>query len=166
LRIFASNDKDLKEMTVTVQDTIERQLVIPVGRQRVWEAITAPDQIAAWFSDTVTMELEPGSPIVFHWDGYGDRRGQVETVDPHNRFAYRWIPTDETDQSIPFDEVPSTLVEYTLEETSEGTRVTVTESGFSRLPADVREQMVRGNTEGWIMKTTALLDYLVADGAR
>jgi hypothetical protein len=44
--------------------------------------------------------------------------------------------------------------------------VTVTESGFSLLPAEVREQMVRGNTEGWIMKTTALLDYLVADGAR
>jgi uncharacterized protein YndB with AHSA1/START domain len=152
-------------MTVTVQDTIERQLVIPVGRQRVWDAITSPDQIAGWFSDSVTMELEPGSPIVFHWDGYGDRRGQVETVDPPGRFAYRWIPTDESDQSIPFDEVPSTLVEYILEDTADGTRVTVTESGFSRLPADVREQMVRGNTEGWIQKTTALLDYLVKEQA-
>ena len=86
-------------MTVTVQDTIERQLVIPVARQRIWDAISAPDQIAKWFSDNVTMQLEPGSPIVFHWDGYGDRR----------------------------------------------------------------EQMIRGNTEGWIMKTTALLDYLVAE---
>ena len=38
-------------MTVTVQDTIERQLVIPVGRQRVWEAITAPDQVATFGSD-------------------------------------------------------------------------------------------------------------------
>ncbi len=80
-------------MTVTVQDTIERQLVIPVGRQRVWDAITAPEQIAKWFSDAITMELMPGSPIVFHWDGYGDRRGRVETIDPPNRFAYRWIPT-------------------------------------------------------------------------
>ncbi len=152
-------------MTVTVQDTIERQLVIPVGRQRVWEAITATDQIARWFSDTVTMELKPGSPIVFQWNGYGERRGRVEAVEPPNRFAYRWIPTDETDQSIPFDEVPSTLVEYTLEDTAEGTRVTVTESGFSALPADIREQMVQGNTEGWIFKTTALLDYLVAQEA-
>ena len=152
-------------MSTAVQDAIERQLVIPVGRQRVWEAITTPNQIAGWFSDSVTMELAPGSPILFHWDGYGDRRGRVETVDPPSRFAYRWIPTDESDQSIPFDEVPSTLVEYTLEETSEGTRVTVTESGFSALPAAVREQMVRGNTEGWIAKTTALLDYLVKEQA-
>ena len=70
-------------MTVTVQDTIERQLVIPVGRQRVWEAITATDQIAKnGSSDTVTMELKPGSPIVFQWNGYGERRGRVEAVEP------------------------------------------------------------------------------------
>ena len=152
-------------MTVTVQDTIERQLVIPVARQRVWDAITSPEQIAGWFSDSITMELEPGAPIVFQWNGYGERRGRVEAVEPPNRFAYRWIPTDEADHSIPFDEVPSTLVEYTLEETPDGTRVTVTESGFSGLPDHVREQMVKGNTEGWIMKTTALLDYLVAEQA-
>ncbi len=149
-------------MPITIQDTIERQLVIPVARQRVWDAITAPDQIAKWFSDSVTLELELGSPLVFHWDGYGDRRGRVETIDPPNRFAYRWIPLDETDQSVPFDDVPSTLVEYTLEETPDGTRVTVTESGFSALPAEIREQTVHGNIEGWIFKTTALLDYLVA----
>ena len=56
-------------------------------------------------------------------------------------------------------------MEYTLEDTAEGTRVTVTESGFSALPADIRKQMVQGNTEGWIFKTTALLHYLVAQEA-
>lgn len=150
-------------MTVTVQDTIERQLVIPVDRQRVWEAITAPGQVATWFADSTTLQLEEGAPFIFQWNGYGERRAKVETIDPPNRFAYRWIPMDETDQSIPFDEMPSTLVEFSLEDTPEGTRVTVIESGFSGLPADVREQMVRGNTDGWIMKTTALLDYLVAN---
>ena len=150
-------------MTVTVQDVIERQLVIPVGRQRVWEAITAPDQVATWFADSTTLTLEEGAPFVFQWDGYGERRGRVETIDPPNRFAYRWIPSDETDLSIPFDEVPSTLVEFSLDDTPDGTRVTVIESGFSGLPSDIREQIARGNTEGWIMKTTALLDYLVAD---
>src|SRR4051812_47832703 len=152
-------------MTVTVQDTIERQLVIPVARQRVWDAITTPNQIAKWFSDTVAFTLEPGAPIVFHWSGYGNRRGRVETVEPTSRFAYRWIPTDETDESIPFDQVPSTLGEFSLEDTPDGTRVTVTESGFSRLPDDVREEMVRGNTEGWIRETTELLDYLVAESS-
>lgn len=150
-------------MTVTVQDVIERQLVIPVGRQRVWEAITAPDQVATWFADSTTLTLEEGAPFVFQWDGYGERRGRVETIDPPNRFAYRWIPSDETDLSIPFDEVPSTLVEFSLDDTPDGTRVTVIESGFSGLPSDIREQIAQGNTEGWIMKTTALLDYLVAD---
>jgi uncharacterized protein YndB with AHSA1/START domain len=153
-------------MTVTVQDTIERQLVIPVGRQRVWDAITTPNQIAKWFSDTASFVLEPGAPIVFHWDGYGDRRGRVETIDPTSRFAYRWIPTDETDQSIPFEQVPSTLVEFSLEDTPDGTRVTVTESGFCGLPDDVREQLIRGNTEGWVCETTELLDYLMAESSQ
>jgi uncharacterized protein YndB with AHSA1/START domain len=150
-------------MTVTVQDAIERQLVIPATRTRVWEAITAPDQIAKWFADSTTLTLEEGARFIFHWDGYGERRARVETIDPPNRFAYRWIPMEETDQAIPFDEVPSTLVEFSLEDAPDGTRVTVTESGFSELPDDIREQIARGNTEGWIMKTTALLDYLVAD---
>lgn len=152
-------------MTVTIQNAIERELIIPVARQKVWDAITRPDQISKWFSDSVAMELQPGSPIVFHWDGYGDRRGQVETVDPPYRFAYRWISSDDADQSIPFDAVPSTLVEYTLDETAEGTRVTVVESGFAALPADIRENLLRGNTEGWISQTTRLLDYLVGEQA-
>jgi uncharacterized protein YndB with AHSA1/START domain len=150
-------------MTVTVQDTIVRSIDVPVGRQRAWDAITSPDQIAKWFADSTTLKLEEGSPFVFQWNDYGERRGKVESVEPPSRFAYRWIPTDETDQSIPFDEVPSTLVEYTLEETPDGTRVTVTESGFSLLPAAVREQIARGNTEGWIMKTDALREYLTGE---
>lgn len=150
-------------MTVTVQDTIERQLVIPATRTRVWAAITARDQIAKWFADSTTLTLEEGAPFVFQWNGYGECRARVETIDPPNRFAYRWIPMKETDQAILFDELPSTLVEFSLEDAPDGTRVTVIESGFSGLPDDVREQIVRGNSEGWIMKTTALLDYLVAD---
>jgi hypothetical protein len=62
--------------------------------------------------------------------------------------------------------VPSTLVEFSLEDTPDGTRVTVTESGFGGLPDDVREQLIQGNTEGWIRETTELLDYLMAESSQ
>ncbi|MEZ4531997.1 MAG: hypothetical protein R2855_13390 [Thermomicrobiales bacterium] len=58
--------------------------------------------------------------------------------------------------SIPFDQTPSTLVEFFLEETPEGTRLTVRESGFSNLPEADRERALRDNTEGWIEETTHL----------
>jgi uncharacterized protein YndB with AHSA1/START domain len=153
-------------MTVTVQDTVERQLVIPFARQRVWDAITKPEQIAQWFCDSITMELEPGAPMVLRWDEHGTHRGQVETVDPPARFAFRWTPSGETNTDTPFADVPTTLVEFTLEETPEGTRVTVLESGFSMLPADVREQSAREHAEGWIVETTHLLDYLIQEQAK
>ena len=44
--------------------------------------------------------------------------------------------------------------------------MTVVESGFAALPADIREDLLRANTEGWIAQTTHLLDYLVGEQAR
>ena len=152
-------------MTVTIQDTVERQLVIPVARQRVWDAITKPEQMSQWFGDKITMELEPGAPILFQWDEGCPHRGRVEAVEPPDRFAYRWVPFSDPDHAIPFEEMPTTLVEFSLEETSEGTRVTVLESGFANLPADIREQTAREHAEGWVVETTHLLDYLVAEQA-
>ncbi|HET9660340.1 MAG TPA: SRPBCC domain-containing protein [Thermomicrobiales bacterium] len=153
-------------MTVTVQDTIERQLVIPVGRQRVWEALTNPDRLSKWLCDQATVRLEPGAPIAFAWNGYGTTRGRVEVVEPPRHFAYSWAAAADTDQAIPFEEIPATLVEFTLEETPEGTRVTVIESGFAALPEDARDQALREHSEGWVAKTTSLLDYLLAESSQ
>jgi len=153
-------------MTVTIQDAVERQLVIPVARQRVWDAITNPVQIAQWFCQDAALTLEPGAPILFTWEQHGSTRGRVEAGEPPARFAFRWVPIADPDPSIPFDQTPSTLVEFFLEETPEGTRLTVRESGFSNLPEADRERALRDNTEGWIEETTHLLDFLVAEEAR
>lgn len=160
-----ADDEDQKPMTITLQDAIERQLVIPVARQRVWDAITQPDQIARWFCQAVSLELEPGAPLQLHWERHGSTRGRIETVEPIARFAYRWVPISDPDSSIPIDQVPSTLVEFLLEDAPEGTRLTVRESGFASLPEADRERALRDNTEGWIEETTHLLDYLVAEEA-
>lgn len=44
---------------------------------------------------------------------------------------------------------PNTLVEFRLEETEEGTRVNLTESGFASLRPGVYEDAMRENTSGW-----------------
>jgi hypothetical protein len=43
----------------------------------------------------------------------------------------------------------STLVEFRLEQKGDGTLLTVTESGFSKLPADRRLEAFRMNDDGW-----------------
>jgi uncharacterized protein YndB with AHSA1/START domain len=44
---------------------------------------------------------------------------------------------------------PTTLVTFTLDETPEGTRLTVVESGFDQLPPARRAEAFRMNEGGW-----------------
>lgn len=152
-------------MSATIQDTVERQIVIPVARERVWSALTDPSQISQWFCRSVSLTLEPGAPILFRWHKGDSNRGIVVAVEPPHRFAYRWTPGDDPDQSIPLDRLPTTLVEFLLEDTPEGTRLTVIESGFAALPEAIRESAWRANAQGWIDETNELVDYLLAEHA-
>jgi hypothetical protein len=50
-------------------------------------------------------------------------------------------------------------VEFKLEKTSTGTLLTVTESGFDKLPADRRDEAFRMNDNGWTIQTTNIETY-------
>lgn len=143
---------------------IETVLDLPHPRQKVWRAVTAPEGISRWFSDRVTLELTPGSPITFEWDEYGVVGGVVETVEPPDRFAYRWrahgVPEDE-----PMHGQNSTLVTFELEPTAGGTRLRVVETGFENLRPDLRETAFRENTSGWRHELGELVDYLTGEPA-
>ncbi len=51
-------------------------------------------------------------------------------------------------------------MEFTLEPSGAGTRVTVTESGFAQLPEDAHRKAFDGNTDGWRKELAELADYL------
>lgn len=148
-------------MTETVQDTIERSVELPVGRQRAWDAITRPEQISQWFQGLWEFELKPGAPIHFDFADYGVHRGRVEVVEPMDRVVYLWTHEGRNwDGSIPIDQVPNTLMEFRLSDAGAGTRLTVIESGFAALPADIREHALRDNTEGWDEQMGNIAAYL------
>jgi uncharacterized protein YndB with AHSA1/START domain len=136
-------------MTATMQDTIERTIVLPVSRDRVWAAVTTPQQISQWFQHRWEFDLAPGAPIHFDFGEWGIHRGRVETVEPKDRVVYRWTHGEDADRSIPIEQVPSTLMEFRLENEGDGTRLTVVESGFANLPAELRDDALRNNTQGW-----------------
>jgi uncharacterized protein YndB with AHSA1/START domain len=69
---------------------------------------------------------------------------------PH-RFAFRWHASKETggDPSLPVTQTSNTLVEFTLEEVAEGTRLTLVHSGFASLPGEAVESYLKLNQKGW-----------------
>ena len=142
-----------------MQDTIERTIEIPAGIETVWSALTTADGIREWFGDEAEVDLRPGGEARFGWTEYGSSSHAivVAVMRPHG-FSYRWAASG-SDRA---DTGPSTLVEFTLSSTDDGTRVTVRESGFASLPQEIIEDSLRENTAGWKSEMQDLHDYLAA----
>jgi len=137
-------------MTMTIQDTVEREVVYPQPIARVWAALTEPELMRRWFCGAgAEIDLRPGGEARFMWD-HGTSRAIVETVDPPRQFAFRWAPGyGGEDPSLPLAEQPLTLVEFTLDEVDGGTRLRLVESGFAALPDAMRTAAFRDNDQGW-----------------
>lgn len=150
-------------MTATVQDTIERSIVLPNPRARVWEALTTPGQFSQWFQHLWEFELVEGAPIHMDFGEWGVHRGRVEAVEPMDRVAYRWTHEGKVwDAAIPIDDVPSTLIQFFLVEEGDGTKLTVIESGFASLPEEIRERSLLDNTQGWDEQMGNIQTYLAS----
>ena len=63
-------------------------------------------------------------------------------------FSFTW-PQSKSLDSPDYTNAPTTLVEFRLEKTATGTLLTLTESGFDKLPADWRLDAFRRNDGGW-----------------
>jgi uncharacterized protein YndB with AHSA1/START domain len=75
----------------------------------------------------------------------------VKTMEPMRLFSYTWHPYA-IDPDVDYSQEPQTLVEFRLEETANGTLLTVTESGFDKIPAHRRAEALRMNDRGWAIQ--------------
>lgn len=73
---------------------------------------------------------------------------QVERIDPERYFSYRWHPYA-IDPAVDYSAEPTTLVEFVLDESQDGTALTIIESGFDRVPLARRDEAFRMNDRGW-----------------
>jgi uncharacterized protein YndB with AHSA1/START domain len=83
----------------------------------------------------------------------------IERVDPERRLAFRWHPGPPA-PGVDYAAEAMTLVEFLLDDTGEGTRVTVVESGFDAVPVARRAQAFAGNNEGWRIMMGVLQKHL------
>ena len=136
----------------TQTDRIEKQIVLEAKPSQVWRALTDARQFGAWFRVALEGDFRLGQRTKgrITYPGYEHLTMDVvvEKLEPEKTFAFRWHPYA-VDPKVDYSSEPSTLVEFTLEEVGERTRLRLVESGFDRLPAGRRDEAFRMNDGGW-----------------
>ena len=94
---------------------VNREVVLPVTRERAWELVTEPAELETWLADHVEFEPEEGAPLRTE-EGGEVREGVVEHVAHEERIVFTW---------------GDSMVEWVLEDHPAGTRFVVTEHRFA-----------------------------------
>jgi uncharacterized protein YndB with AHSA1/START domain len=97
---------------------LRRDVILPIGTDAVWKALTDPDEVTKWFGASVEWELRAGGAAVFRLPG-GDREGRVQGVEPGRRLQFLWWPAGDRSEACE--------VTYELQPNDDGSRLTVTE---------------------------------------
>jgi len=165
-------------------DQIEKRVVLRAPVSRVWRAITDAREFGRWFGFTLEEDFAPGQRMKGTFDGTLDEAAliqhqkdlgltpskvrqpdrqavfcTVERIEPERYFSFRWIPYGIDAEADP-DHEPTTLVEFRLEPVPDGTRLTIVESGFDRVPARRRERAFRMNEGGWAAQVDNLRKHV------
>jgi uncharacterized protein YndB with AHSA1/START domain len=142
---------------VAFPDRIERTVEIARPPAAVWAALTTAEGLGAWFGDQATIDLRAGGVARVEWKEGHAADLRVERVEEPRIFGFTWHI-----YGLPDDDPRRTYVEFTLESTDRGTRLTVVESGFAQLPEDAHGKAFDGNSRGWASELDELVDYLDA----
>jgi len=134
-------------------DRIEQKVLLKAPRSRVWRALSNAEEFGSWFGVALKGEaFAPGKRArgrITH-PGYEHIVFEVliERMEPERLLSFRWHPYA-IDPKVDYSPEPMTLVEFTLEDAPGGTRLTIVESGFDRVPLARRAEAFRMNSDGW-----------------
>ena len=120
---------------------IEKQIEIKAPVSRVWRALTNHKEFGAWFQAEIDTPFIPGKSSKGRIKVEGFEKLKLELavlkVEPESFFSYTWHPYA-LDPAVDYDKETPTLVEFRLKKIPVGTLLTVTESGFDKVPAHRR----------------------------
>lgn len=158
----------------TSTDRIEKKALLRAPLDRVWRAISDSREFGTWFGlkfnepfvagkplrgvlvpSTVNAEVaelvKPHEGVMFEMT--------IEKIEPERLFSFRWHP-NAIKRDVDYSAEPTTLVVFTLEEVAEGVMLTITESGFDRIPLARRAEAFLADDAGWSTMVRAIGDYL------
>jgi uncharacterized protein YndB with AHSA1/START domain len=120
--------------------TLERSIWIEAPRERVWQAVTEPEQIVKWFVPNLPeaeMKRDDSGKLMLYLYGMGVDFLTLEMVEPKRKAVIRSLP----------ERVITTT--YTFEDEQDGTLVKVVLTGFETLLDDAGADRLHFIGTGW-----------------
>ena len=157
-----------------VTDRIEKKVLLRAPRARVWKALTDAQEFGQWFGAKFDGPFKAGAPasgviaptkadpgVAKMQEPYAGMKFDItiDRIEPERLFSFRWHPFA-VDPAVDYSKEPTTLIVFTLDDAKDGTLLTVTESGFDRIPLARRAQAFTSNEGGWTMQMTLIEKYL------
>ena len=144
-------------------DRVEKRIELKAPVARVWRALTDYREFGEWFRVKLDGPFVAGEVSRGHitYPGYEHLQWEavVKAMEPERLFSFTWHPYA-IDPKVDYSAEPQTLVEFRLEKTAEGTLLTVTESGFDKIPAGRRAEAFRMNESGWAQQMKNIERYV------
>src|SRR5216684_1470053 len=140
-------------------DRIEKKILLRAPRKRVWHALSDSTEFGSWFGMKFDGPFAPGAsmrgvivPTAVNAEvakAQKPHEGKafeitIDQVEPERLFSFRWHPFA-VEAGVDYSVEPATLVAFTLEEVADGVMLTVTESGFDRIPLARRAKAFAAN---------------------
>jgi uncharacterized protein YndB with AHSA1/START domain len=146
-----------------MENRIEKQVEIAAPVSRVCQALTDSRQFGDWFLVKMDGPFVSGKPVagqITH-PGYEHLRMEivVKTITPETLFSFTWHPYA-VDSKVDYSEEEPTLIEFRLRAVPRGTLLTVTESGFEKIPAERRAEAILRNDGGWAQQMKNVQAYV------
>lgn len=135
-----------------MSDQIQKRIELKAPLSRVWRAITDYREFGSWFKVNIEGPFVAGQKAegqITH-PGYEHVRWKavIQKIEPETLFSFTWHPYG-IDPKVDYSKETPTLVQFRLQKSATGTLLTVTESGFDKVPADRRAEAFRMNDSGW-----------------
>jgi uncharacterized protein YndB with AHSA1/START domain len=145
------------------QNRIEKHIDLKASPSRVWKALTDHNEFGQWFGVNLEGPFVVGKTVAgkLTYPGFEHMQWAVEVkkMEPERLFSFTWHPYA-IDVTIDYSKETPTLVEFTLEPNGSGTHLTVTESGFDKIPADRQLEAFRKDEEGWTEQMENIAKYV------
>ena len=146
-----------------METKIEKRVELKAPIARVWRALTDFREFGEWFRVAIEGPFVPGQPArgrILH-PGYEHVIWQVviQKMESERLFSFTWHPYA-VDPNTDYSQETPTLVEFRLEETAVGTLLTLTESGFEKIPEHRRAEALRMNDGGWTQQMKNIENYV------
>ncbi len=137
-------------------EKIEKKVTINASAEKVWKALTDKNELKEWMLMPTTFEPVVGKEFTFKaeesekWDGF--IYCTVKEVEVNRKLVYTWNPGINAE----------TLVTIMISEKEGQTELILVHTGWEKLPAEMRPQLIEGHSKGWDERFVKKLSELLS----